>query len=115
MEKLKCTLARVAYHLICHHEVVVLAVTVVICAVLVGCGSSVSSETYEESVDSGYFEVIEAGKSGTNGGYSMYYRILVDPETRVMYYETVMSGYERGGTSITPLYNDDGTLKMYHK
>lgn len=44
---------------------------------------------------------------------NVHYRILVDKETGVMYYAEYADGYRAGGAAITPLYNADGTLRIY--
>ena len=68
--------------------------------------ASQTVEAYEES----FMRVVEENvPSATHS----YYRILVDEETGVMYYAEYADGYGAGGAAITPLYNADGTLRIY--
>lgn len=70
---------------------------------------------YDAEYDA-FMQIVEEGQLGkvTNTRTYVYYRILVDRRTGVMYYAEYTDGYYYGGgTSITPLYNADGTLKIY--
>ncbi len=71
---------------------------------LTGCGSYILNiEKVINSPDSSLvdFEVVDNNFYGT---------ILVDKNTKVMYY---WIGCDSGG--ITPIYNEDGTLKLYEE
>lgn len=61
--------------------------------------------------------VVESGFWSDNdipGDGDGFWRILVDEKTGVMYYaEYIYYGAKQGGPSITPLYNADGTLRIY--
>lgn len=77
----------------------ILIIACMICAaVLTGCDTN-----YTETNISTYFDycLIETSKTGE--------RIFYDKNTRVMYYKDI----SRGG--ITPIYNADGTLKIYEE
>lgn len=59
-----------------------------------------------------FMSVVQEGRAGSAGGGNVFYRVLVDEETGVMYYAEYKD-YPEGGSSIIPLYNADGTLRIY--
>lgn len=77
-------------------RIVYLLLSIILVLGLVGCGTSLQDPEYNVTItDSEYFkpDIVEI----TNTGY-----IIRD---------TVIDGYS--GTLMTPLYNADGTLKIY--
>lgn len=87
-------------------------VTILMVALISGiwlsaCDDDMTSMTYdpptENNIKTYFTEVMECN---TTGGYT---RILYDNDTKVMYLVVC----ENGGRAITPLYNADGTLKIY--
>lgn len=89
---------------------VVLAVfcVVVLTVSVVGCTAKSSEQSLDEGVSYGYsrskpyFVVIQ-----NYGAYSIVY----DRDTKVMYSMSYAS-YNRG--SVSPLYEQDGSLRIYH-
>lgn len=86
---------------------IILMVALISAVWLTSCDDDIDSITYdipaENNIDTYFTEVIECN---TTGGYT---RILYDNDTKVMYLVVC----ENGGRAITPLYNADGTLKIY--
>ena len=86
--------------------------TAVVLVTLLMILTSCNNKTYDkvanvhEYYGNGYFTTI---KKWGNGG--MMYRIVYANDTGVEY--MIVEGYRRFG--ITPLYNADGTLKIYEK
>ena len=85
----------------------IIAIVLVICACTED-SSAINNITVNEETD--MFYLVET--IGLPNSSNMY--ILVDNETKVMYALIIANGsYNRGTTSIIPLYNADGTLKLY--
>lgn len=70
----------------------VVLMMVMVALALAGCGSKVTHKNSNKVIN-----VVENG---------FFYEVIVDSDTGVMYIR-----YDRGG--ISPLYNDDGSLKLY--
>lgn len=85
----------------------------VVCLLLIfgftGCKGK--GDTTKYSDDSHYiyskFVVVEKSVSSISGTTFVVY----DEDTKVMYY--IIDAYNQGG--ITPIYNSDGTIKLYEK
>lgn len=81
---------------------------------ITGCSSIDDTNTIQASevgqtVASGGLRVIDGGlESETH----VYFYTCVDPDTMVMY-AFIDTGRRDGGLVLTPLYNADGTLKLY--
>lgn len=74
-----------------------------ICFCMTGCGSEGGDITPEDNVlGNKYFDLVNIYESGCTN-------IAYDKNTNVMYF-IEQSGYVFG---ITPIYNSDGTLKLY--
>jgi hypothetical protein len=71
---------------------------------LVGCDYAAMESEEEDysNVPSMFFEVEDGD----------VYRVVYHKDTKVMY--VVYTGYQEGG-GMTPLYNPDGTLKLYEE
>lgn len=74
-----------------------------LCLVVTGCNNVVNMDEVLESPDKTVcdFEVVDS---------NFYGAVLVDKNTNVMYYWITSTS---GG--ITPIYNEDGTLKLYEE
>ena len=81
-----------------------LIVVMVLALTLTGCETTRKSYEDKEKIEYGRFRVIEGYKSDFGVTFVTY-----DTETKVMYY--IIDGYQRSG--ITPIYNADGTVKVY--
>lgn len=85
-----------------------ICITMIIC---VACACSEDSSAIEQitTTDEMFFCVQTIGLPNSSNMY-----ILVDNDTKVMYALTIAGGsYNRGTSSVTPLYNADGSLKLY--
>lgn len=83
---------------------IIISILLVIAFVLVGCGSNDSSKI--SATNDSHFII-----SYENEEHSQYIYTLKDKDTGVCYLLILKVG--TGGSSITPLYNADGTLKTY--
>ena len=81
----------------------ILLVCLVSTVLLVGCKTTVTTEANRDFWDK--FTVIEHHYNLEDG----HLYIIYDNDTKVMYYY-VESGYS---DSISPIYNSDGTIKIY--
>ena len=84
-------------------KILTLLLTIILCLGLCGCGTEFTDPDYNTTIKkSEYFktEIVEH----TNTGY-----VIRDIETNVLY--IIIDGYS--GTMIVPLYNADGSLKLY--
>lgn len=79
----------------------VVMVAIAMCFLLAGCGGK---DVMDEEVDiaNKYFDLHEIYEDG-------FTSVVYDKNTGVMYF-MVLSGYQFG---ITPIYNADGSLKLY--
>lgn len=93
-------------------QVIMIAVILVTSLMIL---TSCSNKTYDkadnvhEDYGNGYFTTIK--KWGNDGMYRIEYRIVYANDTGVEY--MIVDGYRK--FSITPLYNADGTLKIYEE
>lgn len=84
-------------------KILALLLVIILCIGLVGCGTKFQDPDYNATItNSKYFkaEIVEH----TNTGY-----VIRDIETNVLY--IIIDGYS--GTMMVPLYNADGSLKLY--
>lgn len=84
------------------------------CFLFVGIQTSRSVKVVSAASErnSEYFVEINSYKSTSSEG--TYVTILVDRETRVMYVQERFDRPYKGGIAIAPLYNADGTLRIYN-
>lgn len=81
--------------------------TILLILVLVGCGTTTATYEDEEKNFWDKFVVVESYDNMNDG--SLY--IVYDKDTKVEYY--IVHAYRRFG--ISPIYNADGTIKVYEE
>ena len=85
----------------------------IICSlILTGCGNT-TTETIE--LDPGRPEVHGLVQIGEIQQFrkQFYQCMMYDPETKVLYSLIVYNAQGQGGITLSPLYNADGTLRLY--
>lgn len=82
-------------------KIAAIALGLSICFCMTGCGSGDITPT-NNKLGNKYFDLVNIYESG-------YTNVAYDKNTNVMYF-IEQSGYSFG---ITPIYNSDGTLKLY--
>lgn len=82
-------------------KIVAIVLGLSMCIGLTGCGSGNITPT-NNKLGNKYFDLVNIYESG-------YTNVAYDKNTNVMYF-IEQSGYSFG---ITPIYNSDGTLKLY--
>lgn len=91
-------------------ELIIVIIVAVLFSILVSC-KSVDSEkdVLDISVGENY-EIVAQERFEVDNSYTLIIYTIVDTDTGVMY------NYVRGGIyggGLTPIYNADGTLKIY--
>ena len=94
-------------------QIVLIVIVAIIAIVLLRAGLEKASHPNQMNEEL-FMRVIEEGELGSISGLSVHYRILVDRETGAMYYVEYSTKRRASGEAITPLYNADGTLKIYN-
>ena len=87
-------------------KILLLTTSVIFSMGLAGCASNSASNSF--SCLANDFTVVEEKESNFLGDYS---QIIYDNETKVEYL-IIYDGYRCG---ITPIYNADGTVKVYQE
>lgn len=87
-------------------KILLLTTSVILSMGLAGCASNSASNSF--SCLANDFTVVEEKESNFLGDYS---QIIYDNETKVEYL-IIYDGYKCG---ITPIYNADGTVKVYQE
>ena len=87
-------------------KILLLTTSVILSMGLAGCTSNSASNSF--SCLANDFTVVEEKESNFLGDYS---QIIYDNETKVEYL-IIYDGYKCG---ITPIYNADGTVKVYQE
>ena len=87
-------------------KILLLTTSVILSMGLAGCASNSASNSF--SCLANDFTVVEEKESNFLGDYS---QIIYDNETKVEYL-IIYDGYRCG---ITPIYNADGTIKVYQE
>lgn len=82
-------------------KIAAIALGLSMCVGMTGCGSGDITPT-NNKLGNKYFDLVNIYESG-------YTNVAYDKNTNVMYF-IEQSGYSFG---ITPIYNSDGTLKLY--
>lgn len=88
--------------------IAMLTIILIMAVCLVACGNTQTQDSYSHgfSIQGTTLVCIGTSRGKTlNSLYELYY----DKDTKVMYM-FVKSGY---GAGLTPMYNADGTLKLY--
>ena len=87
-------------------KILLLTTSVILSMGLAGCASNSASNSF--SCLANDFTIVEEKESNFLGDYS---QIIYDNETKVEYL-IIYDGYRCG---ITPIYNADGTVKVYQE
>ena len=87
-------------------KILLLTTSVILSIGLAGCASNSASNSF--SCLANDFTIVEEKESNFLGDYS---QIIYDNETKVEYL-IIYDGYRCG---ITPIYNADGTVKVYQE
>lgn len=82
-------------------KIAAIALGLLICFCMTGCGSGDITPT-NNKLGNKYFDLVDIYKT-------QFTKVSYDKNTKVMYF-IKESGYAFG---ITPIYNSDGTLKLY--
>ncbi len=92
-------------------KVLIIAITVIILFfILVSCKSTDSGKEVLDIPVGKNYEIVAQETFEVNNSYTLIIYTIVDTDTGVMY------SYVRGGIyggGLTPIYNADGTLKIY--
>ena len=88
----------------------IIVIMLCVCVLFTGCGTEYKeAKDVSKSTGGGYFTVIKEWNDTTNGCYHDY-QIVYANDTKVKYFILTIVDC---GTTITPLYNADGSLQVY--
>ena len=90
--------------------ILVIALIIICSLILSACGSS-TTEAVELDPGPEIHGLVQIGEE-QQFKPQLYQCVMYDPETKVMY--TLIYYNSRGGITLSPLYNADGTLRLYN-